>query len=362
MHVPAEPGSERKKKTVAVPSQARVGSPKAIACFDRIRKLELAARLPALFSRKKVAIKTPLPSVDVSVTPPTLPAFRFPLFAVCNLLAGSSSTDPLSKHTMAASKDGSLALPRILCLHGGGVNAEVFELQCRNLVTRLKPYFRLCFVDAPFICEPHPQIVRVYGDYGPFRRWMRWLPEHAEIDDATTVSQIEYQLRLTMEEDDEKGGTGPWVGLLGFSQGAKISASLLFTQQKLGETIGKDAAWTKFRFAVLLAGRAPVVSLDSRVVPVPAGVAAASELSISFQNWPDPRDTDQRIRLPTIHVHGLKDPGLEHHRKLLHLYCEEGTATLVEWDGEHRVPIKAQDVEAVAKEMIALGKKLDLIS
>jgi hypothetical protein len=136
----------------------------------------------------------------------------------------------------------------------------------------------------------------------------------------------------------------------------------LFTQQKLVETIGKDASWSNFQFGVLLAGRAPVVLLDSRIIPVPRGVAAASELSIGFQNWPDPSDTDHRIRLPTIHVHGLRDPGLEHHRRLLRLYCEEETATLVEWDGEHRVPIKAQDVEAVAKEMIALGKKLDLIS
>jgi predicted esterase len=262
---------------------------------------------------------------------------------------------------MAGNGQGGLDLPRVLCLHGGGVNGEVFQMQCRNLIVQLKEHFRLCFVDAPFICEPHPSIVTVYGDHGPFRRWLRWRPEHGEIDDETASSQIEYQLKLAMEEDDERGGTGPWVGLLGFSQGAKIAASLLFTQQKLEETVGKGASWADFRFGVLLAGRAPVVLLDSRLAPVP-GVAAASELSTGFGSWPDRGDTAQRIGLPTIHVHGLRDEGLQHHRRLLELYCEEGTTTLVEWDGEHRVPIKAHDVEAVAKEMIALGSKLGLAS
>ena len=38
------------------------------------------------------------------------------------------------------------------------------------------------------------------------------------------------------------------------------------------------------------------------------------------------------LRTPTVHVHGMADPGLHLHRRLLEQYCEEGSATLVEWD------------------------------
>ncbi|PKS05616.1 hypothetical protein jhhlp_008134 [Lomentospora prolificans] len=116
-----------------------------------------------------------------------------------------------------------LPLPRILCLPGGGVNAEIFHMQCRTLMARLNDTFRLVFVDGPFICPPPPTIVKVYGDYGPFRRWLRWQPDQPEIDAATAAGQIRYQIDLAMEEDDQRGATGPWVGLLGFSQGISFA-------------------------------------------------------------------------------------------------------------------------------------------
>ena len=262
----------------------------------------------------------------------------------------------------SAAPDPRLHLPRILCLHGGGVNAEIFELQCRSLISRLKDTFRLVFVDAPFICPPHPTIIKVYGDHGPFRRWLRWQPEHPEIDPETATGQIRYQLDLAMEEDDLRGATGPWVGILGFSQGAKVSAGLLYTQQKLFEKFGPDApgSWD-FKFGVLLAGRAPVVAMDARIDMVP-GIADAATLSSGFKDWPAENKGDHVFGIPTLHVHGLRDPGLKEHRILLNLYCEEGTTTLIEWDGEHRVPIKTHDVEAVATEIIALGKKVGVIS
>ncbi|POR36343.1 Esterase LovG, partial [Tolypocladium paradoxum] len=72
--------------------------------------------------------------------------------------------------------------PRVLCLHGGGVNAQVFRLQCRALVARLAPALRLVFADAPFASRPHEDIVGVYGDCAPFYRWLRWQPGHPELD------------------------------------------------------------------------------------------------------------------------------------------------------------------------------------
>ena len=53
------------------------------------------------------------------------------------------------------------------------------------------------------------------------------------------------------------------------------------------------------------------------------------------------------LKLPTLHVHGLRDEGLHLHRKLLKEYCDSKSADVVEWDGEHRVPIKWVDVKPI---------------
>ena len=86
--------------------------------------------------------------------------------------------------------DPTLPYPRILCLHGGGVTGEIFRAQARSLIKYL-PTFRLVFADAPFYCAPGPGIVPVYEDWGPFRRWLRWLPEHPEIDDESAAESAD---------------------------------------------------------------------------------------------------------------------------------------------------------------------------
>ncbi|OCL02956.1 hypothetical protein AOQ84DRAFT_420951 [Glonium stellatum] len=250
-------------------------------------------------------------------------------------------------------EDPSLHLPRILCLHGGGTNAKIFRTQCRVLRAHLKSAFRLCFADAPFYSQAGPDVTSVYKEYGPFRRWLRWKPEHPEIEAATAVRCIEKSLETAMREDDMKGATGEWVGLLGFSQGAKMAASLLFRQQVREEKLGRHGVGTNFRFGILLAGRGPLVSLDPELVMTPSLVDAAH---LGFQIFPDRRRKEHVLRLPTVHVHGMRDQGLNLHRQLLEQYCEEGSTRLVEWDGHHRVPIETKVVTAIVKHILAVAQ------
>ncbi|KAH6688505.1 citrinin biosynthesis oxidoreductase CtnB [Plectosphaerella plurivora] len=262
--------------------------------------------------------------------------------------------------------DSSLSLPRILCLHGGGVNADIFRLQARALIAALAPYFRLVFVDAPFLCAPHPDVIKVYGDHGPFRRWLRWEPDHPLIDAATASAEIEFNIREAMITDDESGASGRWVGIMGFSQGAKIAASWAFTQQLLIREIGTREAYRRmganWQFVVLLAGRAPLVVLDHNLA-IPDGCANASEASADYRGLPEDVTGDAHVlKLPTIHVHGLRDSGLELHRMMMDSYCQSGQATLVEWDGHHRVPIKTADVEAVVKEILRVSEQLGILA
>ncbi|KAH0361705.1 hypothetical protein KCU65_g8567, partial [Aureobasidium melanogenum] len=238
-----------------------------------------------------------------------------------------------------------LSLPRILCLHGGGVTAEVFQLQARSLIKAL-PTFRLVFADGPFFCAPGPGIASVYEDYGPFRRWLRWLPEHPDIDDETAIEEVMYAIETCKSSDP---GTGPWVGLMGFSQGAKLAASLLYDQQVRVEKTGH--ADTDYRFAVLLAGRQPLMQLSEYSVgPATLG---AGEISEGF-NYEGPNE--HILKLPTIHVHGLNDAGLHLHRDLLRKYCHPDSVTLIEWDGTHRVPLKKTDVDRICAEIYRIAK------
>lgn len=239
-----------------------------------------------------------------------------------------------------------LTLPRILCLHGGGVTGEIFHLQARSLIKAL-PTFRLVFADGPFYCSAGPGIIPVYEDYGPFRRWLRWLPEHASIDDEAAVEEVMYAIDTCKSRDK---GTGPWVGLLGFSQGAKLAASLLYDQQVRIEKT--EYADTDYKFAILLAGRQPLMRLSE--FSEGPGTLAAGEISEGF----DYEGYNEHVlRLPTIHVHGLNDAGLHLHRALMRKYCHPDSATLVEWDGTHRVPLKKMDVDKICTEIYRVAKE-----
>jgi hypothetical protein len=68
-------------------------------------------------------------------------------------------------------------------------------------------------------------------------------------------------------------------------------------------------------------------------------------------------DEEAVLRKPTIHVHGLQDPGMDLHQRLLNDYCERGSARLFEWDGPHRVPIKSQDVEPIMEALYDVAEQ-----
>ncbi|EEP79294.1 predicted protein [Uncinocarpus reesii 1704] len=240
--------------------------------------------------------------------------------------------------------DPTLHLPRLLCLHGAGSNAAVFRSQCRSLIPLLQSHFRLCFADGPFICEPGPGIALVYGELAPFRRWLRWRPgfppltkldDGSQLSDEDSYEAVEKSILGAMQADDDKGATGEWVGLLGFSQGAKLSASLLFRQQVRAERLGRDHAGSNYRFAVLMNGPAPVVGFEKL----------------------ETEDQKLVLRIPTLHVHALRDPDLPYHQMLKTQYCDEGTATVVEWNGDHRVPLAAKDIAPVADRILGLAKQ-----
>jgi hypothetical protein len=150
-------------------------------------------------------------------------------------------------------------------------------------------------------------------------------------------------------------GSGEWVGVLGFSQGAKIAASLLWAQ----EEAARRSEWplTTFKFGIIMAGSPPIVRLT------PQKPLALYSRSIGLGNVLS-GDLDQEKRIvntPTVHVHGLQDPGLDNHRMLLKRSFKSETTHLVEWNGGHRLPIKTKDVFAIIDAFVAAVKNIETI-
>ncbi|KAL4982377.1 hypothetical protein BDW68DRAFT_182600 [Aspergillus falconensis] len=166
--------------------------------------------------------------------------------------------------------------------------------QCRALRRDLADSYRLVFADALFLSSPGPDVTSVYGGWGPFRSWVpvpagvdisAWAAANASGRIDVDVEAIDECIAAAMEKDDRAGGTGDWVGLLGFSQGARVAASLLYRQQRqqgigMGMGLasrGRDrkrgaTASTSYRFAVLFAGRGPLLDLGFGLVLCPARV------------------------------------------------------------------------------------------
>ena len=262
--------------------------------------------------------------------------------------------------------DPTLTLPRILCLHGGGTNARIFRMQCRVLEGTLRSTFRLVYAEAPFPAQPGPDVTSVYKNHGPFKAWLRITSSDATHEPSHVIERINSSIEAAMHADTQAGATGEWIALLGFSQGAKLAASILYAQQVLKQRyVGVDSAiWPNFRFAVLMAGRGPLVWLlleNYRHIAsnfdICAGLVDVTTPSVGVKEPDIPVDSDAHIlRIPTVHIHGLQDPGLRLHRALLNNYFDQELVRVVEWEGAHRVPLKRKDVDAVVQEIYALAR------
>jgi predicted esterase len=253
--------------------------------------------------------------------------------------------------------DEDLSLPRILCLHGGGTNAEIFQIQARAITSALSQYFRFIFFSGPFEATPHPSIAQVYGDMGPFCRWLRWLPEHPEIDDDEAAKTVMDACLGAMKKDR---GTGPWAGVMGFSQGAKVGANLLWAQERA--VANGIRPLTNFKFAVIMAGLPPWLHYDKRLPKPDRYVDDASGYATDFTDYPEEYEEGEHVlQAPTLHVLGLGDEDVEKHRKLALNYCNPKTRQIIEWDGDHRVPVEKDVVRKIVKITMDMGEEAGMI-
>lgn len=121
----------------------------------------------------------------------------------------------------------------------------------------------------------------------------------------------------------DAGAAGSYDGLICFSQGCAVSTGLLL---ELGATV-KCEGMLPVRFVILICGGRP---FDRR-----GGMERVDANEVA------------PIKLPSVHIHGRKDPGLDESRKLASLY-DDAAQTIVELDIGHCPPRRTSDVNVVA--------------
>lgn len=277
---------------------------------------------------------------------------------------------------------------RILCLHGMGVDASVFQAQTSSFRSLLPGNYQFTFVDGPVFCEPSLGAAEFYN--GPYRCWYN----------TPTRTKVERCHRQMLEYLDNEGG---FDLVMGFSQGAALAASLLLHHQEEYP----DAA-ALFKGAIFICSPLPFSrSLDygidvrshfginsdhktSRPTDVPSYLVAdkyflrndkdlsdseGSSLSSSpggrtnkistisagfqadkleralgeadvggpFYNLFHPGVDSARIRIPTGHVYGARDSWRRHSMDLIGLCDSEAGIYSFEHDGGHEIPRHASE-------------------
>lgn len=131
----------------------------------------------------------------------------------------------------------------------------------------------------------------------------------------------------------EEGDGMPFVGVMGFSQGAMLAAGILMEQcQRGGGLAGEDVT---FQFGVFIVPGFPPIGVDSRFT----GLGDKYEYGKGKE---DPRYWGS-IKIPSVHMHGSRDPVLENSRRLTKCFAEDNdegiSKTVLEFNVEHHLPL-----------------------
>ncbi|KAK7372981.1 hypothetical protein VNO80_06374 [Phaseolus coccineus] len=137
--------------------------------------------------------------------------------------------------------------PRLLCLHGFRTSGEILKTQIHKWPQSVLDNLDLVFVDAPFPCQGKSDVEGIFDP--PYYEWFQFNKEFTEYTNFDEC--LEYIEDCMIKH-------GPIDGLLGFSQGAILSAALPGLQEK-GVALTKVP---KVKFIVIVGGakfRSPLV-------------------------------------------------------------------------------------------------------
>ncbi|KAI1204354.1 serine hydrolase FSH [Annulohypoxylon truncatum] len=194
---------------------------------------------------------------------------------------------------------------RFICLHGMGTSADIFETQTGPLRQALGNNHDFEFYEGEYEVPPAPGIDTIF-DCEVYKAW------YDPCLGASTHRKALELLSDIVEED------GPFDGCIGFSQGAALLASFLLAHQALD-----PFSPPPFRLAIFICG--------------------SSALSVSEDGlWSriDPQIVEcrnKRIKIPTVHIYGCKDPAYQESLNLKDM-CEPRNMLEYDHSSGHDIP------------------------
>ncbi|OQE25698.1 hypothetical protein PENFLA_c008G04638 [Penicillium flavigenum] len=200
---------------------------------------------------------------------------------------------------------------RFLCLHGGGTNGEIFEIQIGGLRQILeKSGHRFKFMNGKINAKVEEELEGIVD--GPFyNHYTRGTSPGSSVLEA-----FDHTKRFIAEE-------GPFDAVIGFSQGAALAASLLIHQKKT-----QPAEPPLFRAAVFICGAAPWES------------SGLEHISPQPDTYP--------IAIPTANIVGKADSLFSEGVKLFEL-CEPAKAAFYDHGSKHMVPFDMKNTEEMIR-------------
>ncbi|KAF2676017.1 hypothetical protein K458DRAFT_380541 [Lentithecium fluviatile CBS 122367] len=216
---------------------------------------------------------------------------------------------------------------RFLCLHGMGTNERVMKMQIASLCHALGDHHEYDFVEGSIPCSPTPGIAQFLTVGEEAETFCFYEPNSAK-SILTALADLAWYI----------ASEGPYQGVIGFSQGAALAATLMIKQ-------GRNHYSTVhplFQCAIFLCAGAPYdpVALDQ-------GKAVLLEAK------PDAPS----IRVATAHVVGEKDDALAASLALVE-QCDPRNHRVYMHAGGHDVPREVQGVRrmiSVVEEVLHLA-------
>ncbi|KAL5705470.1 hypothetical protein ACHQM5_023768 [Ranunculus cassubicifolius] len=181
--------------------------------------------------------------------------------------------------------------PRFLCLHGFRTSAAIMKTQIGKWPNSVLDQLDLVFLDAPFVAEGKSDVEGIFDP--PYFEWFQFdkgFMEYKNFDECLAFIE-DYMLKF-----------GPFDGLMGFSQGAILSAAMPGLQAK-GLALTKVP---KIKYLIIIGG-------GKFPSPKIADVAYASKIDIHSLHFIGEHDF--------LRPHGTKllksfvDPCVIHHPK-----------------------------------------------
>ncbi|KAF7953325.1 hypothetical protein EAE96_006536 [Botrytis aclada] len=198
---------------------------------------------------------------------------------------------------------------RFLCLHGMGTNSDIFELQTAAIRYALPPHHTYDFIEGSVPCPIAPGLSSLVA---PETQTFQYADE----------SSIASCTKALLDLQDYIFEFGPYDGIIAFSSGASVAASLIIHQKILRKR--QECVKFNFKCAIFFSGGIPVD---------PTALLEREEFVIL-----QPDLHGEIIDLPTAHIWGCNDQLYPMFGPVLADLCKRDLRETFIHEGGHNIP------------------------